>query len=175
MVASLLASKPLMAQLVSARPAAVSLTVVVPRREDSNHALVSEGSVALLAATRNAIDFETSVGLADRAATRIEVRLAPSWNADSGRVWIRNHRGQLELLTSDNPAVVLDASSTDIRTASPVRLRVEPNRMLAPSAVTVPLEYRVRVATGDEVSVWTFSSRLRVPTDTTAARRDGGG
>lgn len=167
-VASVLASVPSTAQVLSARPASISLTVVVPPRPESNDVVPAEGWVALLAVTRNAIDFETSVGLSSRIATRTEVRLAPRWGAHSGRVWVRNRRGDLEPLTAGGPAVVVDAPNA----ASPLRVRVEGSRALDASSLTIPLEYRMKVGAGDEFSVWTFSSLVRITPAPT--RRDGG-
>jgi hypothetical protein len=164
-VASVLASVPSTAQVLSARPASISLTAVVPPRPESNDLVPAQGSVALLTVTRNAIDFETSVGLSSRIATRMEVRLSPTWGAESGRVWVRNRRGDLEPLTAGGPAVVVNAPNA----ASALRLRIEGNRALDASSLTIPLEYRMKVGTGDEFSVWTLSSLLRITPDSTAA------
>lgn len=159
---SLAAAPPLAGQLVSARPASVSLTVVVPPRSGVDRGVASEGAVALLATTSNAVDFETIVSLTTRAPARIEVRLAPTWNADAGRLWIRNQRGEFEPLMSGGPAVAVDAPSVETGAPSPLRLRLESNRSHGRSSLTVPLEYRVKVGTGDEFSVWSFPSLLRI-------------
>ena len=160
-VASCAAAAPLRAQLASARPASVSLTVVVPPHEQTDRAVASEGAVTLLARTPNTVDLETIVRLTNRATRRVEVRLAPIWPSDSGRVWIRNQRGELVPLVSGGPAVVLDAPSVGIGTSSPLRLRVESSRLLERSLI-VPLEYRVKVGSGDEFSIWSFPSVLRL-------------
>jgi hypothetical protein len=161
-LASCAAAGPLAGQLVSARPASVSLTVVVPAHARPDGGVASEGGVALLTATPTAVDLETIVRLANRAASRIEVRLAPTWNADSGRVWVRNHRGEYEMLSSGGPAVAMDAPSTAIGSPAALRLRVESSRPLGLASLTVPLEYRVTAGAGDEFSVWSFPSLLRI-------------
>jgi hypothetical protein len=133
----------------------------VPTRASADGAVATEGAVSLLGTTRTAIELETAVRLSNRHPTRIEVSLAPTWHVvDSGRIWVRNQRGAIEPLVSGGPAVVVPAPSTD---SVPARLwlRVEAGRFLDRS-FTVPLEYRVRVGSGDEYSVWSFPSLLRI-------------
>ena len=158
----LAAASPLGAQHLSARPASVSLTVVVPSRAPLDRGVAVEGHVALLATESNAVDLETLVSIAHHAVTRIEVRLAPSWNADSGRVWVRNGRGELEPLASGGPAVTLDGPNAGTGSTSPLRVRVESTRSMSRSPLMVPLEYRVKVGAGDAFSVWSFPSLLRI-------------
>lgn len=160
-VASCAAAAPLRAQLASARPASVSLTVVVPPHAQTEPAVASDGGVTVLTRTRNTIDLETIVRLTNRATGRVEVRLAPTWPSDSGRVWIRNQRGEFEPLVSGGPAVIVDTSGVGIGTSSLLRLRVESSRSLEQS-LTVPLEYRVKVGSGDEFSIWSFPSVVRL-------------
>jgi hypothetical protein len=135
---------------------------VVPPRSGLDRGVASDGAVAFLATTSNAVDFETLVSLTTRAPARIEVRLAPTWNADAGRLWIRNQRGDFEPLMSGGPAVAVDAPSAETGAPSPLRLRLESSRWHSRSSLTVPLEYRVKVGTGDEFSVWSFPSLLRI-------------
>ncbi len=159
-VASCAVAAPTRAQVLSARPASVSLTVVVPTRPSADGAVATEGAVTLLGATRTAIDLETVMRLPNQPPTRVEVSLAPAWNVDSGRVWVRNQRGEMEPLVSGGAAGVVPSPSTGGVPAR-LRLRVEPGRFFDRS-LTLPLEYRVRVGSGDEFSVWTFPSLLRV-------------
>lgn len=150
------------AQLISARPATVGLTVVVPPRVQSNASVVSQGNVSLLRTTPTAIDLETSVGLLDRPVTRVELRLGAAWSAESTGVLVQNHVGEFERLMRDDDVVVLDTPWTAGRFSAPLRLRVEstPHRLASPMAI--PLEYRLTVGSGDQFSVWSFSSLLRV-------------
>jgi hypothetical protein len=174
-VASLAVSAPLGAQLVSARPASVSLTVVVPSREPVARGVAAEGTVALLATASHTADIETLVSIANRAAVRIEVRLASTWNADSGRVWVRNQRGEFEALTIGGPAATLDAPRGEPGTGLPLRLRVESTSSRGRSSLTIPLDYRVTVGAGDEFSVWTFPSLLRIDPDSVARHTEWSG
>jgi hypothetical protein len=150
------------AQLISARPAAVGLTVVVPPRAQSDASVVSQGNVSFLRATPTAIDLETTVGLLDRPVTRVELRLGAAWSAESTDVWVQNHLGEFERLLRDDSVVALDAPLTVARASAPLRLRVEstPRRLASP--MVLPLEYRLTVGSGDQFSVWSFSSPLRV-------------
>ena len=161
---------PLRAQVPSSRPASVSLTVVVPSRAPSDGSVASEGTVALLGATSTTVDLETIVGLADRAAARIEVRLAPAASANLGRVWVRRRHGDFAPLLSGGPAVIMDAPVTDTTAPLPLRLRVEPTGS-PDEAITIPLEYRVMVGSGDRFSVWSFPSVLRVEPSRTERSR----
>lgn len=150
------------AQLISARPASVGLTVIVPPRLQSEAVVVSKGNVSFLRTTPAAIELETTVGLLDRQVTRIELRLGRTWSADSTGVWVQNQRGEFERLLRDESVVTLDAPPTVVRSEGPLRLRMEstPGRLALP--MTIPLEYRLTVGSGDEFSVWSFSSLLRV-------------
>jgi len=150
------------AQLISARPASVGLTVVVPPRMQSEPAVVSEGNVSFLRTTPTAIELETTVGLLDRPVTRVELRLGSTSSAGSTGVWVQNQRGEFERLLRDESVVTLDAPPTVVRSGAPLRLRVEsaPGRLASP--MLIPLEYRLTVGSGDEFSVWSFSSLLRV-------------
>lgn len=155
----------LSAQVMSARPASVGLTVVVPPRVPSDVGVV-EGRVSSIRTTPTAIDLETTVGLLDRPVTRVELRLADAGTADSAGVWVRNQHGEFERLVSNANLVAFDAPPTLTRSRAPLRFRVEstPRRLAAP--MLIPLEYRLTAGEGDRFSVWTFSSLLRVGTDT---------
>src|SRR6476620_4784632 len=150
------------AQLIIARPASVGLTVIVPPRVQSEAVVVSEGNVSFLRTTPTAIELEATVGLVDRPVTRLELRLGSAWSADSTGVWVQNQRGEFERLLRDESVVTVDAPPTVVRSGAPLRLRVEstPGRLASPMAI--PLEYRLTVGSGDEFSVWSFSSLLRV-------------
>jgi hypothetical protein len=152
----------LAAQLISARPASVGLTVVVPPRVQSEASVVSQGNVSFLRTTPTAIDLETTVGLLDRPVTRVELRLAAAWSAESTDVWVQNYLGEFERLLRDDSIVALDAPLTVGRSRAPLRLRVEstPRRLASP--IVIPLEYRLTVGSGDRFSVWSFSSLLRI-------------
>jgi hypothetical protein len=152
-------------QLVSARPASVSLTVVVPPHAQPDAVVTSEGNVALVRRTPTAIDLETVVGLASRPTARIEVRLGESWNADSTRVLVRNRRGEFEQLARNTSIVALDSPQESTGLPSPLQFRVESRRPVTASSLTIPVEFRVTVGAGDEFSVWTFSSLLRVDSE----------
>ena len=146
------------------RPASVALTVVVPPRPASDAIITTDGRVSLVRATPTAVDLETSVGLPNRRASRIEVRLGANWNADSTSIWVRNRRGEFERLLRDAGIVALDAPQQPTSTRSPLHFRIESSRPLEVSSLAVPLEYRVTVGGGDEFSVWSFASLLRVDT-----------
>jgi hypothetical protein len=150
------------AQLISARPASVGLTVVVPSRVQPETSAVSQGNVLFLRTTPTAIDLETTVGLLDRPVTRVELRLGSAWRAESTGVWVQNHVGEFEQLLKDERVVAFDAPGTAGASSAPLRLRVEsqPHRLASP--MTIPLEYRLTVGSGDQFSVWSFSSLLRV-------------
>jgi hypothetical protein len=156
------APAPLAAQLVSARPASVALTVVVPPKPSSDGALISEGVTSLINGRLATIDLETTIGVIDRAPARIEVRLGAMWSVDSTRVWVRNPQGEFERLQADARVVALDTPGDPTAARSVLRFRVEPGSLMAESPLVIPLEYRVTVGSGDAFSVWTFPSRLRV-------------
>lgn len=122
---------------------------------------MSEGSVSFLRTTANAIDLETTVGLLDRPVTRVELRLGTAWSAESTDVWVQNSLGEFERLVRHDSVVALDAVTTD-RSSAPLRLRVESRNHRVASPMAIPLEYRLTVGTGDQFSVWSFSSLLRV-------------
>jgi len=149
---------------MSARPASVALTVVVPPRAHSNVAVASEASVSLISTTPTTIDLETTVGGVDRPPTRLEVRLGGAWNAESTVVSVRNSRGEFERLSGQTGVLAIDAMPSLVGSTTALRFRVEsarPRRALPPA---IPLEYRLTMGRGDEFSVWSFSSLLQVAT-----------
>jgi hypothetical protein len=150
------------AQLVSKRPASVSLTVFVPPHSLEDQGLTTEASVSIVRTSPNAIDLETAVGLLNRPAARVEVRLGSAWTQDSARVLIENRRGEFELLASGANVIAHDEPTLSTTTLSPLKVRVESSRPLGASELLIPLEYRLTVGSGDEFSVWTFPSVLRV-------------
>lgn len=152
-------------QLISSRPASVGLMVVVPPRPQSEAGVVSEGNVSLLRTAVNAIDLETTVGLIDRPVTRVELRLGAAWSAESTDVWVQNSLGEFERLVRDDSIVALDARAMADRSSAPLRLRVESRAQRLASPMAIPLEYRLTVGSGDQFSVWSFSSLLRVGTE----------
>ena len=151
-----------MGQLAGSRPASVALTVVVPPRATFDPSLTSEGRVSLIGATPHAIDLEAIVGVGNRPATRIEVRLAAGWNADSTQVWVQNRRGEFEPLRRESSFVAIDGPLHFAVPRSSLHFRVESRRPLAVSALAIPLEYRLTIGGGDEFSVWSYPSLLRV-------------
>ena len=161
----LASSRELSAQLMSARPASVGLTVVVPPRNQSEAGVVSEGSVSLVRATPTAIELETMVGLPDRRVTRVELRLGNAWGAESTGVWVQNQYGEFERLLRDDSVVTFDTPLTVVRSGAPLRLRVESTPSGLPTPMVIPLDYRLTVGSGDEFSVWSFSSLLHVGTE----------
>jgi hypothetical protein len=149
-------------QLVSKRPASVSLTVFVPPRSLENQGLATEGSVSLVRTSPGAVDLETAVGLLNRPAARVEVRLGGAWTQDSAHVLVQNRRGEFELLARNASVIAHDGPTLFATPVSPLKLRVESSRPLDGTELLIPLEYRLTVGTGDEFSVWTFPSVLRV-------------
>jgi len=158
----LAAPVPLLGQLVSARPATVGLTVVVPPKAPATGTLTSEGVVSLISATPTAIDVETRVGLTSRKPARVEVRLGDGPPAESSRIWIRNARGEFERLQRDASVVAIDGPLETTETHPALRFRVESNDRLAVTSLAIPVEYRLTVGNGDQFSVWSFPSVLRV-------------
>jgi hypothetical protein len=149
-------------QLVRSRPASVALTVVVPPRSAFDAGVTSEEKVSLIGISPSAIDLEAIVGLANRSATRIEVRLARNWDTDSTQVWVQNRHGQFERLLRDASIVALDGPRHLATPRASLHFRVESSQPLAVSSLAIPLEYRLTVGGGDEFSVWSFPALLRV-------------
>lgn len=165
-IMSIAGSETLTAQLISGRPASVALTVVVPPRDQDRRAILArEGSFSLLGGTSTELDLETFVGLGNRVVSRIEVRLGEPWATDSTRVLVRNYRGQFERLMQHGSVVALDEAQAASSGPSRLRVRVQSDAPLVMSSLAIPLEYRLTVGRGDEFSVWSFPSLLRVDTD----------
>ena len=147
-------------QVPSARPASVALTVVVPPHAPPLSAM-TDGSATLIRRTSTALDLETMVGLGDRPASRIEVRLGTAWDPEVARVWVRNRDGIYEQVIRDATVVALDAPHAHSLAPSPLHFRVESTRPAELSSLAIPVEYRMTVGAGDEITVWTFPTLLR--------------
>lgn len=152
-----------LAQLTSARPVSVSLTVVVPPRPDVTVPIVAAQRVNVVRVGANAIDLEASILMGNRPPSRVEVSLGRGSPPDTTRVWTRNVRGELERLTTRDRVIAFDRAAGGAGLPS-VRFHVESDWPFAAPALDLPVEYRVRVGTGEAVSTWTFASSLRVDT-----------
>jgi len=145
-------------QSLSSRPASIALTVVVPPRElaeltNIEHAtLHGSGDVAR--------DVQAVIGIANRPASRIEVRLGADWASTSARVLVQNRAGDFEPLDSTR-TVAATVPATAVGARSRLRFRLESERPLA-ATVSIPIEYRVTVGEGDQIAIWTFPSVLQV-------------
>ena len=148
-------------QSLSTRPASVALTVVVPPHAPPVGGMITDGSTTVIGRTSSAVDLETMVGLGDRAASRIEVRLGAAWNPDSARVWVRDRAGTFAQLMRDAMIVAFDAPLARSVPASPLHFRVESARPAMLSSLTIPVEYRLTVGAGDEIAVWSFPTLIR--------------
>lgn len=91
---------------------------------------------------------EASVTLGGRAATRVEVSLAGAWRADSMRVWVRNSCGDLERLVAGERVITLGHPMSRAAVLPTIRVLVESDDGLTSATLAVPLEYRVRGASG---------------------------
>jgi len=148
-------------QTLSSRPAAVALTVIVPPRTWSGDAFAAGTDARIVRRAGNVVDFETTVGVGDRPMSRVEVRLDRVPAADSTRVWVRNSSGTFERLGAGTAVIAIDVPMDRAVPSAAVMFRIEPDRPRAPSSVTIPVEYRLRVGTGDRTAVWSFTSRVR--------------
>ena len=144
------------AQTMSVRPASVSLTVVVPPRESRADGLAIDERARVIARSSTVLDLEKMVGLTDRPTSRIEVRQGAGWSASAPRVWVQNRCGEFELLDAGSSVVAIDAPGSLARLQSALRFRVESDR--PDSSLAVPVEYRITVGEGDQISVWRFTS-----------------
>jgi hypothetical protein len=147
-------------QAVSARPVSVALTVVVPPRSQS--ALTTETTATLVGRTASALDLQTVVGLAHRPASRIEVRLGVGWVSDTARVLVQTETGKFKPLQQNETEVAAAATPSLADTRSLLRFRVESDRPLSTGSLEIPVEYRITVGHGDQFSVWSFASRIRL-------------
>jgi hypothetical protein len=148
------------AQSPSSRPASVALTVVVEPHVVPPSG-VAQGNATVISRTSAAVDLETMVGLGDRPASRIEVRLGTAYDLDSARVWVRNRNGAFEQLIRDATIVAVDAPLTRSLAPTALHFRVESGRPAALSTLVIPVEYRLTVGTGDEIAVWSFPTVIR--------------
>jgi len=147
------------AQAMSARPASVSLTVVVPPRPSDSGGLTIDERAKVVARSATAFDLEKMVGLVDRPTSRIEVRRGAGWSVDAPRVWVQNRRGDFEPLETKSTVVAIDAPGSLARFQSALRFRVEGNHLDA--SLAAPVEYRITVGEGDQIAVWHFTSVIR--------------
>jgi hypothetical protein len=150
-------------QVVSTRPASVTLTVVVPPRASSQ--LTTSGDATVVGRTNSVVDVQAAVGVVNRIASRIEVRLGAGWNAESTRVLVKNRRGEFEPLVAEVATVVATTPVSSADARSLLRFRLESGRSMAPAPLTVPVEYRITVGQGDQIAVWSFPAVLQVGTE----------
>ena len=144
---------------MSARPASVSLTVVVPARSNETSGLAIDNHTTLIGRTGTTFDLEKMVGLVDRPTTRVEVRRGEGWSPNAPRVWVRNRRGEFELLQTGASVVAVDTPGFLAQTQSALQFRVQADRDDAAN-VAVPIEYRITVGEGDQIAVWRFTSMI---------------
>lgn len=145
----------------SGRPVSVSLTVVVPSRVRAGDALTADGGTAVLQRTATTLDLETLVGLTDRPASRIEVRLGAGWPSDAARVFVRNQNGVFQPLESDANVVAIEAPASLMRPRSALQFRVAAGASTS-APLAIPVEYRITVGASDQIAVWTIPSLLRL-------------
>lgn len=149
-------------QTTSARPASVALTVVVPPRARLAEAVQRGETATILRRTTNSVELEARVGITDRLTSRVEVQLGAVWPADSGRVWVRNSAGEFERLIAGTSVIAVDLPPA-LATAGPaLSFRVESDGPLPLTSLAVPVDYRLRVGSGDRFAVWRFESLVRV-------------
>lgn len=157
------AAEPIEAQTLSARPASVSLTVVIPpRSSDVTGVPIAQGA-RIVARSSTAFDVEKVVGLIDRPVSRIDVRRGTGWSPHAPRVWVQNRHGEFELLDARAAVVAIDAPGAGAGVQAAVRFRVESDRPDAP--LDMPVEYRITIGEGDQIAVWRFTSAIRPPRD----------
>jgi hypothetical protein len=153
-------------QSLSSRPASVALTVVVPPRELA----VPPRELAELTTIEHATlhgsgdaarDVQAVIGIANRPASRIEVRLGADWASTSARVLVQNRAGDFEPLASATRTVAATVPASAVGARSRLRFRLESERPLA-TIVSIPIEYRVTIGEGDQIAIWTFPSVLQV-------------
>ena len=160
-IALMVATPDSMIAQLSGRPASVSLTVVVPSRVHARDALAVDDGTTVLQRTATTLDLETLVGLADRAVSRIEVRLGAGWPSDAARVLVRNRNGVFQPLESDANVVAIEAPTSLMGPRSALQFRVATGA--SPSvALAIPVEYRITVGASDQIAVWTVSSLLHL-------------
>ena len=148
-------------QTLSAKPASVSLTVVVPANARADAALTTDGGATVVQRGTTTLDVETMVGLVERSASRVEVRLGPGWSADSARVLVRNRNGEFERLASDASVVAIDTPSRNSQGPSALQFRIATINPV-PDRLAIPVEYRITVGASDQITVWTFPSLVRI-------------
>ena len=160
-IALMVATPDSMIAQLSGRPASVSLTVVVPSRVHAGDALTADGGTTVLQRTATTLDLETLVGLADRPASRIEVRLGAGWPSDAARILVRNRNGVFQPLESDVNVVAIEAPASVMRPRSVLQFRVASHEP-GSASLAIPVEYRITVGGSDQIAVWTVPSFLHV-------------
>jgi hypothetical protein len=145
-------------QSLSSRPASIALTVVVPPRELAEVMTIEHAT--LLGSGDATRDVQAVIGIANRPASRIEVRLGADWASTSARVLVQNRAGEFEPLASATRTVVATLPATAVGARSRLRFRLESEPLAA--IVSIPIEYRVTVGEGDQIAIWTFPSVLQV-------------
>ena len=146
-------------QSLSSRPASIALTVVVPPRELAEVMTIEHAT--LLGSGDATRDVQAVIGIANRPASRIEVRLGADSASTSARVLVQNRAGEFEPLASATRTVVATLPATAVGARSRLRFRLESERPLA-AIVSIPIEYRVTIGEGDQIAIWTFPSVLQV-------------
>ena len=159
----------LASQTMSSRPTTVSLTVVVPSRLSPGASLTLDDRATILHRGPTTLDVETMIGVADRPASRIEVRLGAGWTNDSAHVMVENHRGQLEALGAVSPVVALDVPSAMSRERAALRFRVDGGGA-ASAPLAIPVEYRITVGSADQIAIYSFPSVIQVASPRADAR-----
>ena len=148
-------------QTLSARPASVALTVVVPSHLPPVAALTADRGATFVQRGATTFDVETMVGLAGRPASRVEVRLGMSGLPDSARVLVKNRNGEFEPLGADASVIAIDTPSRLAHGPSPLQFRIASSKS-RPAPLAIPVEYRITIGASDQITVWTVPSFIRV-------------
>jgi hypothetical protein len=159
----------LASQMMSSRPATVSLTVVVPSRRLPGAPLTLEDRASVLQRGVATLDVETMVGVADRPASRIEVRLGRMWANDSAHVMVENHRGEFEALGGAAGVVTLDVPPAMSRERAALRFRVAGGGATS-ATLAIPVEYRITVGSADQIAIYSFPSVIQLAAPIGGAR-----
>jgi hypothetical protein len=150
------------AQATSAHPASVSLTVVVPARASSVAPMVNGETLRVVRRGPHAIDIETSIGIIDRPATRVEVSLGRARPRECPTGPGVEQSRRVGATVPNERVIALDRPAALAAVQPSVRFHVESDRRWSNSLFDLPVEYRVRTGSGDAVSTWTFASSVRL-------------
>lgn len=145
-------------QSATTRPASIALTVVIPDHPPST--LTSVGTTVRRQSDA-VLDVEAEIGITNRRASRIEVRLGSTWSGETARVLVQNSAGEFQLLAAQVPITAAVTHDGRADTRLRLKFRLESNEPIV-SAVAVPVEYRVTVGEGDQIAVWTFPAALQI-------------